>query len=152
MSKPALVVVHDDREMLAALEQTLLQRFGTDYQIAALETPAEALDVLGRSSVADEQVAVLLANQRLPGMTGVQFLSRAHAVHPAAKRVLLIPYGDVAAGVAGLQAMALGQLDHWLNTPVGPPELQLYPTLGELLSQWAKPPSAPGRSQSGSGW
>jgi thioredoxin reductase (NADPH) len=60
---------------------------------------------------------VLLADQGLHGMTGIQFLSRAHQLYPAAERVLLIPFGDVAAGTAGLQAMALGQLDHWLNTP-----------------------------------
>jgi thioredoxin reductase (NADPH) len=124
--------------MLTALQQALRRRFGADYQILAADTPAAALDALGRLSEAREQVAVLLADQWLAGMTGVQFLSGAHELHPAAKRLLFIPYGDVAAGTAGLQAMALGQLDDWLNTPVGPPELRLYPAVSELLSQWAK--------------
>jgi thioredoxin reductase (NADPH) len=138
MAKPALVVVHGDRDLLTELEQALVRRFGADYQVLAAGTPGAALDALGELSRAGEQVAGLLAAQRLPDMTGIGFLSRAHALHPAAKRVLLIPYGDAAAGLAGLQAMALGQLDHWLNTPVGPPELHLYPTVSELLSQWAK--------------
>jgi thioredoxin reductase (NADPH) len=138
MTRPALVVVYDDREVLAALEQALLRRFGADYQIVAADTPAAALDVLGRLGQAGEQVALVLADQWLQGMTGVQLLCRAHALHPTAKRVLFITYGDAAGGTAGLQAMALGQLDHYLNAPWGPPELQLYPTLSEALSQWAK--------------
>jgi thioredoxin reductase (NADPH) len=138
MAKPLLIVVHHDPATLAALERDLARRFGADYQVLAADTPAATLDALVAHSKAGEQAALLLADQGLHGMTGIQFLSRAHALDPAAKRVLLIPYGDVAAGTAGLQAMALGQLDHWLNTPVGPPELQLYPTVSELLSQWTK--------------
>jgi thioredoxin reductase (NADPH) len=144
MAKPLLVVVDRDRETLAALERDLGRRFGADYQVLAANTPAAALEALGAHSRAGEQAAVLLADQGLHGMTGIQFLSRAHALHPAAKRVLLIPYGNVAAGTAGLQAMALGQLDHWLNTPVGPPELQLYPTVSELLSQWTRATASAG--------
>jgi thioredoxin reductase (NADPH) len=121
-------------------------RFGADYQVVAADAPAAALTALGQ---AGEQVALLLAGQWLEGMTGIEFLCRAHELHPAAKRVLLIPFGDVAAGVAGLQAMALGQLDHWLNTPWGAPELQLYPEVSELLGQWAR---ATARAGSRSEW
>jgi thioredoxin reductase (NADPH) len=138
MAKPVLVVVNGDPATLAVLEQALRRRFGADYQVLAAESAVAALEALGRLRGADEQVALLLAEQWLQGMTGVEFLCQAHGLHPAAKRVLLIGYGDVAAGVAGLQAMALGQLDHWLNTPVGPPELQLYPAVSELLGQWAR--------------
>ena len=144
MAKPLLVVVHHDLETLAALERDLGRRFGADYHVLAADTPAATLDALDAHSRAGEQAAVLLADQGLQGMTGIQFLSRAHELHPAAKRVLLIPYGDVAAGTAGLQAMALGQLDDWLNTPVGPPELQLYPTVSELLSQWTRATASAG--------
>jgi thioredoxin reductase (NADPH) len=139
MARPALVVVvNGDPDTLAVLEQALQRRFGADYQVLAAESAVAALEALGRLRGADEQVALLLAEQWLAGMTGVEFLCQAHGLHPAAKRVLLIPYGDVAAGVAGLQAMALGQLDHWLNTPVGPAELRLYPAVSELLGQWAR--------------
>jgi thioredoxin reductase (NADPH) len=138
VAKPALVAVHGNPRMLAALEQALRRRFGFDYQIVAADAPAAALEVLGRLNQAGEQLALLLADESLQGMTGVELLCQAHALHPAAKRVLLITYGDAAAGVAALQAMALGQLDHWLNTPFGPPELRLYPAVSELFSQWAR--------------
>jgi len=146
MAKPTLVVVTDDPGTLTAATQAIERRFGADYQVVAADAPAAALTALGQ---AGEQVALLLAGQWLEGMTGIEFLCRAHELHPAAKRVLLIPFGDVAAGVAGLQAMALGQLDHWLNTPWGAPELQLYPEVSELLGQWAR---ATARAGSRSEW
>ena len=71
--------------------------------------------------------ALLLADQRLEEMAGVEFLRRAHELHPAARRVVLCAYGDVDSGFAALQAMSLGQLDHWLNTPFGPPEPGRWP-------------------------
>jgi thioredoxin reductase (NADPH) len=151
MAKPALLMVNDNADTLAALERDLGRRLGADYQVVAVDSPADGLGILERLAAAGDEVALLLADQWLPGMTGVQFLSRAHQLYPAAKRVLLITYGDVAAGVAGLQAMALGQLDHWLNTPWGSPELQLYPAVGSCSASGPRPPSAPGRSRSGSG-
>jgi thioredoxin reductase (NADPH) len=144
MAKPALVVVHGDQDTLAALERALQRRFRTDYQIVAADTPAAALDTLGRLRQAGGQVALVLADQWLAAMTGVEFLCQAHELHPTAKRVLFITYGDAAAVAAGLQAMALGQLDHYLNAPWGPPELHLYPAVGEALSQWAKATSSLG--------
>jgi thioredoxin reductase (NADPH) len=94
MARPALVAVYDDPEVLAALDQALQSRFGTDYQILAATTPAAALDILGRLGQAGEQVALVLADQWLQGMTGVELLRQAHELHPTAKRVLFITYGD----------------------------------------------------------
>src|SRR6266498_1323752 len=133
MANPALVGGYDDPGMLAGLEQALARRFGTDYEVLGADTPAAALEALGRLSQAGEQVALLLADQSLEGMTGVELLCQAHALHPTAKRVLLITYGDAAAGVAALQAMALGQFDDWLNTPFGSP-LELVRVVG---SRWS---------------
>jgi thioredoxin reductase (NADPH) len=144
MAKPALVVVNGSPDTLVALEQELTRRYGADYQVLATGAPAAAVAALGRLREAGDPVALVLAGQWLAGMAGVEFLSRAHQLHPAAKRVLLISYGDVAGWVAGLQAMALGQLDHWLNTPWGPPELQLYPAVSELLGQWARATASAG--------
>ena len=148
MARPALVAVYDDPKVLMALDQALQTRFGADYQILAATTPVAALDTLGRLLQAGEQVALVLANQWLAGITGVELLGRAHALHPTAKRVLLITYGDAAGGTAGLQAMALGQLDYYLNVPWGPPELQLYPAISEALSQWARSTGSLGRRRS----
>jgi thioredoxin reductase (NADPH) len=138
MARPALVAVYDDPEVLTALKRALQARFGADYQILAATTPVAALDTLGRLRQAGEQVALVLADQWLAGMTGVEFLCQAHELHPTAKRVLFITYGDAVGGTAGMQAMALGQLDYYLNVPWGPPELQLYPAISEALSQWAR--------------
>jgi thioredoxin reductase (NADPH) len=111
MAKPALVVVNGSPDTLTALEQALKRRYGADYQVLATGAPAAALAALEQLSEAGDPVALLLADQWLAGMAGVELLSRAHQLHPAAKRVLLVPYGDVAGWVTGLQAMALGQLD-----------------------------------------
>ena len=146
MARPALMVVYEDRGVLAALDQALRTRFGADYQILAAAAPAAALDTLRRLRQAGEQVALVVADQWLQGMTGVELLCQAHALHPTAKRVLLITYGDAAGGTAGPQTMALGQLDLHLNAPWGPPELQLYPAISEALSQWAKSTSSLGPS------
>jgi thioredoxin reductase (NADPH) len=138
MARPALVVVYDEPRSLAELVQALRRRFGSTYQIVAAATPTAALDTLRQLRQVGEQVALVLADQWLAGMTGVEFLCLAHELHPTAKRVLFITYGDAVAGTAGLQAMALGQLDHYLNAPWGPPELHLYPAISEALSQWAR--------------
>jgi thioredoxin reductase (NADPH) len=138
MARPALVVVYDEPQSLAELVQALRRRFGSTYQIVAAATPTAALDTLRQLRQVGEQVALVLADQWLAGMTGVEFLCLAHELHPTAKRVLFITYGDAVAGTAGLQAMALGQLDHYLNAPWGPPELHLYPAISEALSQWAR--------------
>jgi thioredoxin reductase (NADPH) len=107
MARAALVVMYDDQQRLAELEQALQRRFDADYQILPAATPAAALDTLGRLRQDGEQVALVLADQWLAGMTGVEFLCQAHELHPTAKRVLFITYGNAVAGTAGLQAMAL---------------------------------------------
>jgi len=145
MAKPALVVASDDSGTRKALDQALRRRYGADYQVIATDAPAAALAALGQLSEAGDQVALLLAGQCLPSIAGLEFLSRAHLIHPAAKRVLLITHGDVAAWIDGLRAMALGQLDSWLNAPWGPPELELYPSVSEMLAQWARANADTGR-------
>ena len=78
---------------------------------------------------------MIIAGQWLIGTSGVDFLTACHQLHPAAKRLLLITYGDFLGGQAAVRAMALGQVDHYVNKPWGNPELELYPTISELLSQ-----------------
>jgi thioredoxin reductase (NADPH) len=134
MAKPVLAVTADNPGTAAELGAALTRRFGSDYQVVASAGAAVALEALGR---AGGPVAVVIAGQRLGDGPGIEFLCRVHELHPAAKRVLLIADGDAAAGMAGLRAMAAGQLDHWLEAPVGPPELQLYPVVSELLGEWA---------------
>jgi thioredoxin reductase (NADPH) len=121
MAKPVLAVVDDEPGTVAELGTALRRRFGADYQVVASADAGDALDALDR---AGGPVAVVITGQRLRGVPGIEFLCQAHKQHPAA-------------GMAGLRAMALGQLDHWLDVPVGPPELRFYPVVSELLGQWA---------------
>jgi thioredoxin reductase (NADPH) len=131
MRHPVLLAVDRDQDILATIERDLTRRFAADYRIVTTDKPEGAFAEL---DVAD-QVALIIAGQWLAGTTGVDFLTACHQLHPAAKRLILITYGDVGAGRAAVRAMALGQLDHYLNKPWGDPELELYPTVSELLSQ-----------------
>jgi thioredoxin reductase (NADPH) len=131
MRQPVLLAVDSERDILTAIERDLTRRFGADYRIITADTPEGAFAELD----ADDQVAVVITGQWLAGTTGVDFLTECHQLHPVAKRLILITYGDFVAGRAAVRAMALGQLDHYLNKPWGDPEFELYPTVSELLSQ-----------------
>jgi thioredoxin reductase (NADPH) len=131
MGQPLLLGVDSDRDILAAIQRDLTRRFAADYRIVTAETPEGASAELD----AADQVALVIAGHWLAGTTGVDFLTACHQLHPAAKRLILITYGDIVAGRAAVRAMALGQLDHYLNKPWGDPELELYPAVSELLSQ-----------------
>jgi thioredoxin reductase (NADPH) len=131
MAQPVLLTVDGDRDILSAIQRDLTRRFAADYRIVTSDTPEGAFAELD----VDDQVAVVIAGQWLAGTTGVDFLNACHQRYPAAKRLILVSYGDVVAGRAAVRAMALGQLDHYLNKPWGNPELELYPTVSELLSQ-----------------
>jgi thioredoxin reductase (NADPH) len=133
-SQSVLLGVDSDRRVLAALQHDLTRRFQADYRIVTADTPEAALAELD----ADADVAVVIAGQWLTGTTGIDFLAACHQLHPAAKRLLLITYGDFLAGKAAVHAMALGQVDHYVNKPWGNPELELYPTVSELLSQQSR--------------
>ncbi|HVD19446.1 MAG TPA: FAD-dependent oxidoreductase [Propionibacteriaceae bacterium] len=140
MAQPVLLAVDNEPDTLAAMKRDLSRRFAADYRIVTAETPEAALAQLE----VDDQVAVAMAGQWLTDTTGVDFLNTCHQLHPAAKRLLLITYGDMAAGRAALRAMALGQLDHYLNKPLRDPELELYRTVTELLSQRSRAAVAAG--------
>jgi thioredoxin reductase (NADPH) len=131
MAQEVLLVVDNDGDIRDAMERDLQRRFATDYRIITAESPGEALAKLDTG----DEVAVALAGQWLTDTTGVAFLGECHRLYPSAKRLLLITYGDFDAGQAALRAMALGQLDHYVNKPWGNPEVELYTTVTELLSQ-----------------
>ena len=141
MGKPVLLAVDSDPDILAAIERDLRRRFAADYRIVTADTAEAAFAGLDIG----DQVAVAMAGQSsLSDTTGVDFLNACHQLHPTAKRLLLITYGDIAAGRAGVRAMALGLLDDYLNKPWGDPELELYPVVSELLSQRARAAVAAG--------
>jgi thioredoxin reductase (NADPH) len=136
--RPVLFAVDDDRDGLLRLARDLRRRYGADYRLITAVSGPAALPRLARLQEEGEQVALLVAGQWLPQMTGIDFLGRAHLSHPAARRLLLFPYGDARALKVVARAMAAHDLDYYLAKPWQPREQMLYPLISELLGDWAK--------------
>ncbi len=133
MANPVIVAVDDDPQVLRAVERDLRRRFGHEYRIVAAESGPSALDAARRLSLRGTPVALYLADQRMPGMTGTEFLEAARDIFPDAKRVLLTAYADTEVAI---QAINTIRLDHYLLKPWDPPEEKLYPVLEDLLGDW----------------
>lgn len=133
MAKPVILVVDDDREVLAAIERDLRRHYRDDYRIMAAKSGAEAMETARELQRRGGAVALFLVDQRMPGMTGVQFLEQARVLHPQAMRVLLTAYADTDAAIAAINQVGL---HHYLMKPWDPPEQRLYPVLDDLLSEW----------------
>jgi thioredoxin reductase (NADPH) len=126
-------VVDDEPSVLAAVGRDLHQRFGEHYRIVRVASGEEALGVLSELVRRGDRVALLLADQRMPGLSGTDYLVRAREIVPAAKRVLLTAYADTEAAI---QAINEVDLDYYLLKPWDPPEEKLYPVIEDLLSAW----------------
>jgi thioredoxin reductase (NADPH) len=127
-----MLTVDDDPEVSRALARDLRQRYGEDYRIRRAESGPAALEALSELKLRDEKVGLLLADHRMPDMTGVEFLAEARQLYPKARRVLLTAYADTDAAIA-----AINQADvHYLLKPWDPPEEKLYPVLDDLLEDW----------------
>ena len=134
-SRPVIVSVDDDPAVGRALARDLRRQYGDRYRIVRAESGPDALDTLRELTVRGEQVALLLADHRMPGMTGVEFLEQAMDIAPNAKRVLLTAYADTDAAIRAINDI---DLDRYLLKPWDPPEDKLYPPLDELLEQWSR--------------
>ena len=130
---PALVVVDDEPAVLAAIARDLRRGFGERYRIVRVGSGEEALDVLREVVRRGEQVALLVADQRMPGLSGADYLVRAREIVPSAKRVLLTAYADTEAAIQAINQVAL---DYYLLKPWDPPEEQLFPVVEDLLTGW----------------
>jgi len=133
MAKPVILVVDDDSAVLNAIERDLRPRYGREHRIVRADSGTKALEFAREVDRRNETVALLLTDQRMPSMTGVQFLEQARRIFPDAKRVLLTAYADTEAAIASINQV---QLDHYLMKPWDPPEDHLYPVLDELLEDW----------------
>jgi thioredoxin reductase (NADPH) len=131
--KPFLVTVDDDPEVSRAVERDLRRKYGGTYRILRAESGPEALASLEQLKLRNEPVAMFLADQRMPQMTGVEFLSRAIGLYPDAKRALLTAYADTDAAI---RAINDAQVDYYLLKPWHPPEERLYPIIDDLLDDW----------------
>ncbi|MCB2224418.1 MAG: FAD-dependent oxidoreductase [Actinobacteria bacterium] len=133
MAKPIILSVDDDRHVLEAVERDLRGHYGDDYRVVAAESGAEALDALEELQRRGAAVALLLADQRMPGMEGTEFLERSMALAPDARRVLLTAYADTQAAIDAINRVGL---DHYLMKPWDPPDELLFPVLDDLLDTW----------------
>lgn len=143
MAKPAIVAVDDDPQVLAALARDLRSRYSEEHRILRAGSGAEALEALADLKSRGDEVAVFVVDQRMPAMTGTEFLAEAQAWYPEARTVLLTAYADTEAAISAINDVGL---DHYLLKPWDPPSERLYPILDELITEWlaAHPPAFEG--------
>jgi thioredoxin reductase (NADPH) len=134
-AKPVILTVDDDVSVSRAVARDLRRKYGETHRIVRAESGAAALDALKELRLRGEQVAVLLADHRMPEMDGLQFLERAMDLFPRARRALLTAYADTDAAIRAINVV---DLDHYLLKPWDPPEETLYPVVDQLLALWAE--------------
>ncbi|WP_439677720.1 FAD-dependent oxidoreductase [Embleya sp. MST-111070] len=137
MDKPVLLTVDDDPAVSRAVARDLRRQYGDRHRIVRAESGAQALEALAELHERGEQVAVLIADQRMPQMDGVAFLEQAAHRYPRAKRVLLTAYADTGAAIRAINDV---DIDHYLLKPWDPPEERLYPVLDSLITAWETAP------------
>ena len=131
--KPVLLAVDDDREVVRAVERDLRNRYARDFTVVAAGSGDEALEIVRQLGPRGEPLALVVTDQRMPTMTGVELLAHVAVVAPDAKRVLLTAYADTEAAMRAINEI---RLDHYLMKPWHPPEERLYPVLDDLLEDW----------------
>ncbi len=136
--RPVIMVVDDEPDALAAMLDAITRRFGGDYRVVPCLSASAALDAVSRLKKDGEEIALVIADQWMPEMTGNEFLGRVRTIEPTAKRALLVAWGDHAASPTILQGCALGQLDNYLYKPWTPAEVHLYPLVSEFLAEWTR--------------
>jgi thioredoxin reductase (NADPH) len=138
MPKPVLLAVDDDLIALATIEHELRQRYGSYYHVACEGSPEAGMRTLQELGAAGEEVAVVLADQWMPGMTGVEFLTHTRQLYPGAKRALLFERGNRTTREPILQAMALGQVDSYVPKPERPPDEEFHREIARFLDEWTR--------------
>jgi thioredoxin reductase (NADPH) len=133
MAKPILLSVDDDADVLRAIERDLRTNYGGDYRVIGSGSPTGALDLLKQLKVRNDNVALLLADQRMPHLDGVGFLQEAMRIYPDAKRALLTAYADTNAAIGAINQASI---HYFFMKPWDPPAEHLYPQLDDLLEDW----------------
>ncbi len=133
MPKPVILAVDDDISVLEAVVQDLRREYGEHYRVMRAGSGQAALDTCEQLHKRGDAVALVVSDQRMPGMTGVALLERVQAIYPDAKRTLLTAYADTEAAI---QAINSARIHYYLTKPWDPPEERLYPVLTDLLDAW----------------
>jgi thioredoxin reductase (NADPH) len=137
MGRPVLLTVDDDPAVSRAVARDLRRHYGERYRVMRAGSGAEALEALRELKLRGEPVAVLLADHRMPEMTGIEFLEQAMDLVPRARRALLTAYADTDAAIAAINDV---DVDAYLLKPWDPPEEKLYPRIEEMLTAWHESP------------
>ncbi len=132
-ARPTILALDDHPSVLSAVLRDLRKKYGRQYQVLGAKSGTMGLETLKELSVRAQPVALLVVDQRMPEMTGVEFLKEALELFPEAKRVLLTAYADTDAAIRAINEV---RLDHYLMKPWDPPEERLYPILDDLLDDW----------------
>src|SRR5882757_8254877 len=133
MNPPIIFTIDDDPQVLRAITRDLKAQFRKEYRILSTDSVKEALDSLLELKNKSETIAMIISDQRMPDMEGVDFLEKAMEFYPDAKRVLLTAYSDTDAAIKAINNV---QLDYYLMKPWDPPEEKLYPVINDLLDDW----------------
>jgi thioredoxin reductase (NADPH) len=140
MSRPVMLAVDDDPDVLRAVERDLRKRYSDRYRVMSADSGPAALNILTRLAQRSEPVALLVADHRMPHMSGIEFLTAAIRELPDVRRVLLTAYADTEAAIGAINVV---KLDHYLLKPWDPADRNLYPVLDDLLDQWSAAYRAP---------
>lgn len=133
MARPVILTVDDDPEVLQAIARDLRQQYGDRFRVIRADSGSAALEVIQQLKLRNESVALFLVDQRMPQMSGIEFLEQAIQIFPDAQRVLLTAYADTDAAIRAINS---ARLQYYLLKPWDPPEEKLYPVLNDLLDDW----------------
>lgn len=133
MNLPYIIILDDDRQVLGAIHRDVRNKYRDDYRVVASDNPMEVLQLIAELKLKNESVALFISDQKMPGMEGVEFLSKAKETFPDAKRVLLTAYSDIQAAVKAINNV---KLHYYLPKPWSPPEEKLFPIMNDLLDEW----------------
>lgn len=133
MSKPIIFTLDDESVVLNAIDRDLRQKYGRDYRVVKTEDSLAALDIVRQLVGRGEVIALFIVDQRMPKLTGLQFLEKAVEISPDSKKILLTAYADTEAAIQSINVVGL---DYYLMKPWDPPEEILYPVLDDLLTDW----------------
>jgi thioredoxin reductase (NADPH) len=133
-TKPVILAVDDDNEVLGAVERDLKQRYRQNYRVVAARSARQGMEVAEELQRRGTPIALFLADQRMPETTGTEFLAQVRKLHPDARRALLTAYADSAAAIDAINSVGL---DYYLMKPWDPPEDRLYPVIDDLLADWS---------------